>query len=444
MSGRLQMSREIGPLDVALEQLRIAAEMLELDTSIHEFLKSPKRALTVSIPIRLDTGNIHVFRGCRVQHIDARGPFKGGIRYHPLVNLAEVTALAMWMTWKCAVVDVPYGGAKGGAMWMTWKCAVVDVPYGGAKGGVCCNPKEMSKAELERLTRRYTNMLLDFIGPYKDVPAPDVYTNAQTMAWIMDTYSRFKGYSVPECVTGKPLILGGSEGRAEATSKGVIICARESAKDLGIRMKGATIAIIGYGNVGWNAAKIAYGIGAKIVAVSDSKGGIYNSKGLNPFKVFEHKEKTGTVVGFRQAKKALTNSEVMEVDCDILIPAAMENQITKENAGKIKAKMIAEGANGPTTPKADEVLNEKNVFLIPDILANAGGVTTSYFEWVQNLTREHWSLDEVNLKLERIMVRALNDVTKIMKEEKTSMRSAALLLGVGRVGAAIKTLGLRP
>jgi len=417
------MSREIGPLDVALEQLRIAAEILELDNGIHEFLKRPKRTLTVSIPIRMDTGNIHVYWGCRVQHIDARGPFKGGIRYHPLVDLAEVTALAMWMTWKCAVVDIPYGGAKG---------------------GVCCNPKEMSKAELERLTRRYTNMLLDFIGPHKDVPAPDVYTDAQTMAWIMDTYSRFKGYSVPECVTGKPVILGGSEGRAEATSRGVIICARESAKVLGIRMKGATIAVIGYGNVGWNAAKIAYGIGAKIVAVSDSRGGIYNPTGLNPFKVFEHKEKTGSVIGFRNAKKVLTNPEVMEVDCDILIPAAMENQITKENAGNIKAKIVAEGANGPTTPKADEILNEKKVFLIPDILANAGGVTTSYFEWVQNLTREHWSLEEVNLKLERIMVRAFNEVTKTMKDEKTSMRTAALLLGVGRVGEAIKTLGLWP
>ncbi|MCW3979951.1 MAG: Glu/Leu/Phe/Val dehydrogenase [Candidatus Bathyarchaeota archaeon] len=417
------MSREIGPLDVALEQLRIAAEMLELDNGIHEFLKSPKRTLTVSIPIRMDAGNIHVFWGCRVQHIDARGPFKGGIRYHPSVDLAEVTALAMWMTWKCAVVDIPYGGAKG---------------------GVCCNPKEMSKAELERLTRRYTNMLLDFIGPRKDVPAPDVYTDAQTMAWIMDTYSRFKGYSVPECVTGKPVILGGSEGRDEATSRGVIICAGEAAKDLGIKMKGANIAVTGYGNVGWNAAKIAYDIGAKIVAVSDSLGGIYNPTGLNPYKVFEHKEKTGSVVGFRNAKKALTNPEVMEVDCDILIPAALENQITKENAGKIKAKIVAEGANGPTTPKADEVLNEKKVFLVPDILANAGGVTTSYFEWVQNLTREHWSLDEVNMKLERIMVRAFNEVTKTMKDEKTSMRTAALLLGVGRVGEAIKTLGLWP
>ncbi len=417
------MTGEIGPLDVALEQLRIAAEKLELDTSIHEFLKSPKRTLIVSIPIKMDKGTIHVFWGCRVQHIDARGPFKGGIRYHPCVDLAEVTALAMWMTWKCAVVDIPYGGAKG---------------------GVCCNPKQMSKAELERLTRRYTNMLLDFIGPHKDVPAPDVYTDAQTMAWIMDTYSRFRGYSVPECVTGKPVIVGGSEGRDEATSRGIIICAREAAKALGIKMKGATVAVTGYGNVGWNAAKIAYDMGSRIVAVSDSTGGIFNATGLNPYKVFEHKRKTGSVVGFENAKKTLSNPEVMGVDCDILIPAALENQITKENAEDIRARIVAEGANGPTTTKGDDVLNEKNVVLVPDILANAGGVTTSYFEWVQNLTREHWSLDEVNLKLERIMVRAFNEVTKTMKNEKTSMRTAALLLGVGRVGEAIKTLGLWP
>ena len=417
------MSREIGPLDVALEQLEIAAEMLELDPGVHAFLKRPKRTLTVSIPIKMDDGGICIFWGCRVQHIDARGPFKGGIRYHPRVDLGEVTALAMWMTWKCAVVDIPYGGAKG---------------------GVCCNPKEMSQAELERLTRRYTNMLLDFIGPHKDVPAPDVYTNAQTMAWIMDTYSRFKGYSVPECVTGKPIIIGGSEGRAEATSRGVIICIREAAKRLGMKMKGAKIAVQGYGNVGWNAAKIAYDIGAKIIAVSDSKGGIYNSQGLNPYKVFEHKEKTSSVSGFKKAKKEITNAEVLELKCDILIPAALENQITQANAGKIKAKIVGEGANGPTTPKADKILHEKKVFLLPDILANAGGVTASYFEWVQNLTREHWTLEEVNRKLENIMVKSFNDVYKSMSRKEIDMRTAALLLGIGRVAEAIETLGLWP
>jgi len=417
------MSKEIGPLDVALEQLEIAAKILDLDPGVHAFLKRPKRTLTVSIPIRMDNGDIRIFWGCRVQHLDSRGPFKGGIRYHPCVNLAEVTALAMWMTWKCAVVDIPYGGAKG---------------------GVCCNPKEMSEAELERLTRRYTNMLLDFIGPHRDVPAPDVYTNAQIMAWIMDTYSRFKGYSVPECVTGKPLIVGGSEGRTEATSRGVIICIREATKRLGMKIKGATVAVQGYGNVGWNAAKIAYDMGAKIIAVSDSKGGIYNPQGLNPYKVFEHKEKTGSVLEFKKTKKSITNAELLEQKCDILIPAALENQITEANAGKIKAKIVGEAANGPTTPKADRVLQEKKVFLIPDILANAGGVTASYFEWVQNLTREHWTLEEVNHKLENIMIRAFNDVYKTMSKKETNMRIAALLLGVGRVAEAIKTLGLWP
>jgi glutamate dehydrogenase/leucine dehydrogenase len=421
--GGLYVIQKIEPLDVALEQLKIAAEMLELDPEVYAFLRRPKRSLTVSIPTKMDDGSICVFWGCRVQHIDALGPFKGGIRYHPNVDLGEVTALAMWMTWKCAVVNIPYGGAKG---------------------GVCCNPKEMSRTELEHLTRRYTNMLLDFIGPHRDVPAPDVYTDAQTMAWIMDTYSRFKGYSVPECVTGKPIILGGSEGREEATSLGVIICVREAAKRLGIKLKGATVAVQGYGNVGWNAAKIAFDLGAKVVAVSDSRGGIYNPKGLNPRKVFDHKDKTGSVLGFKGATKEITNDELLETSCDILIPAALENQITKANAGRIKAKIIGEAANGPTTPKADEILGEKMVFLVPDILANAGGVTGSYFEWVQNLTREHWALEEVNGKLEKIMVKAFNDVYKTMSEEETNMRTAALLLGVGRVADAIKTLGLWP
>jgi glutamate dehydrogenase (NAD(P)+) len=417
------MSKQVGPLDVALEQLKIAAETLDLEPGTHAFLQCPKRTLTVSIPIRLDTGDICVYRGCRVQHIDARGPFKGGIRYHPQVDLAEVTALAMWMTWKCAVLDIPYGGAKG---------------------GVSCNPKEMSQDELERLTRRYTNMLLDFIGPHRDVPAPDVYTDAQTMAWIMDTYSRFKGYSVPECVTGKPIILGGSEGRIEATSRGVIICVREALKHLGMKTTGATVAVQGYGNVGWNAAKIAHDMGAKVVAVSDSAGGIHSPSGLNPREVFDHKEKTGSVVGFGKATKEITNAELLELECDVLIPAALENAISKENADRVKAKIVGEGANGPTTPKADEILREKKVFLIPDILANAGGVTASYFEWVQNLTREHWTLEEVNHKLERKMVKAFDDVYQTMDKEDTNMRTAALVLGVGRVAEAIRALGLWP
>ena len=385
-------------------------------------LKHPKRSLIVSITIKMDNGEMDVFTGCRVQHNDARGPFKGGIRYHPNVTLEEVTALAMWMTWKCAVVNIPYGGAKG---------------------GVCCNPKEMSPGELERLTRRYTSLLLDFIGPYRDVPAPDVYTDAQTMAWIMDTYSQFKGYSVPECVTGKPISVGGSEGRAEATSMGVIICAREAAKHLGLKLKGATVAVQGFVSVGWNAAKIAHDLGCKIIAVSDSRGGIYSPEGLNPYKVYEHKSKTGSVIDY-PGYRNITNKELLELECDILIPAALENQITKANADKIKAKIVAEGANGPTTPEADKVFHEKGIFLVPDILANSGGVTVSYFEWVQNLTREHWTLDEVNRKLEVKMVKAFEDVHRISKQEEEYMRTEALILGVGRVSEAIKTLGLWP
>jgi len=414
--------KEQSALCTALEQLKIAAEKLNLDPGIHEMLKRPKRSLVVSIIIKMDDGEIGVFTGCRVQHNDARGPFKGGIRYHPNVTLDEVTALAMWMTWKCAVTNIPYGGAKG---------------------GICCNPKDMSTTELERLTRRYTSLILDVIGPYRDVPAPDVYTDAQTMAWIMDTYSQFKGYSVPECVTGKPLSVGGSEGRAEATSLGVVICAREAAKKRGLKFKGATVAVQGYGNVGWNAAKIAYAMGCKIVAVSDSIGGIYCAEGLNPYKVYEHKSKTGSVINFKNCKN-ISNDELLETKCDILIPAALENQITKANATNVKAKIVVEGANGPTTPEADKILQEIGTFLVPDILANSGGVTASYFEWVQNLTREHWTLEEVNRKLENIMVKAFNDVYQISEKEENDMRTAALILGVGRVSDAIKTLGLWP
>ncbi len=405
---------------VAIEQLRMTAERLNLEPGIHEMLKQPKRSLIVSIPIKTDEGGLRVFKGCRVQHNDARGPFKGGIRYHPQVTLAEVTALAMWMTWKCAIADIPYGGAKG---------------------GVCCNPKELSTSELERLTRRYTTLLLDFIGPYRDVPAPDVYTDAQTMAWIMDTYSQFKGYSVPECVTGKPLSIGGSEGRAEATSRGALLCAKEASRLVGIQFRGAEVTVQGYGNVGSNAAKIAHEMGCKIVGVSDSKGGIYCRKGLNPDKVDENKANTGSVTNFEGCDD-ITNEELLELECDILIPAALESQITKANAGRVRAKIIVEGANGPVTPDADRILHESKVFLVPDILANSGGVTASYFEWVQNLTREHWTLEEVNRKLEEKIVRAFKDVFRIATEEETDMRTAALILGVGRVSEAIKTRGL--
>jgi glutamate dehydrogenase/leucine dehydrogenase len=412
----------IDPLKVALDQLALAAEMLTLDPNIHEYLKHPKRVFIVAVPIKMDNGEVKVFTGYRVQHNDARGPYKGGIRYSPEVNLNEVIALAMWMTWKCAVVDIPFGGAKG---------------------GVCCNPKQMSLNELERLTRRYTAMIYPIIGPYTDIPAPDVYTDAQTMAWLMDTYSQMNGYLVPEVVTGKPIHLGGSEGREEATSRGVVYCVEEACKDIGMRIKGARVVIQGFGKVGWNAAKILYEEGAKIIAVSDSKGGIYNPEGLNPYKVFEYKKKTESVIDF-EGCKSITNEELLELECDILIPAAVENQITKKNAGNIKAKIVAEGANGPTTLEGGKILDEMGVFVIPDILANSGGVTVSYFEWIQNLHREHWSLKEVNAKLREKMVNAYRDVRKMAADKNVDMRTAALMLGVGRVAEALKTLGIWP
>jgi glutamate dehydrogenase/leucine dehydrogenase len=410
------------PLDVALYQLKTTAERLNLDEGIHNILKHPKRSLIVSIPVKMDSGQVQVFMGCRVQHNDARGPFKGGIRYHPDVTLEEITALAMWMTWKCAIVDIPYGGAKG---------------------GVCCNPKQMSLRELEHLTRRYTTMILDLIGPYRDVPAPDVYTNEQTMAWIMDTYSQFKGYSVPEAVTGKPPIVGGFKQREDATSRGVMLCIREATRRLETRMKNSLVAVQGFGSVGWNAARILHEEGCKIVAVSDSKGGIYNPNGINPLSVFEHKRKTGSVIGYAGSKR-ITNEELIELDCDILVPAALENQITRKNAPNVEAKIVAEAANGPTTPEADRILHEKGVFIIPDILANSGGVTSSYFEWVQNLTRERWTEEKVNEKLETMMVKAFSDVYNLSKKQETHMRLAALMLGIGRVAKAIKTLGIWP
>jgi glutamate dehydrogenase/leucine dehydrogenase len=409
-------------LTVALEQLKIAAEKLNLDYGIHEILKKPKRSLMVSVTIKMDDNSIGVFNGIRVQHWDVKGPFKGGIRYHPDVTIDDVTALAMWMTWKCAVADIPYGGAKG---------------------GVCCNPKELSQGELERLTRRYVSLIFDYLGPHRDIPAPDVYTNEQTMAWIMDTYSQLKGYSVPESVTGKPVEIGGSEGRTCATSLGVALCAKAAAKILKLNMKNASVAVQGYGHVGYNAASIMHNLGCKVIAVSDSSGGIYCPDGLVPDKVYAHKEKTGSVINYKNCTN-ITNEELLQTKCDILIPAALQNQITKGNMDKIKAKIVAEGANGPTTPEADRALHEKGVFLIPDILANSGGVTVSYFEWVQNLTREHWALKEVNQRLEKKITKAFSDVYKLSRKEESDMRTAALMLGVGRVAHAIGTRGLWP
>ncbi len=416
------MAEEHTPLTVSLSQLKLACKKLELDSGMHKMLSLPKRSISVSIDIRMDNGTVGVFNGVRVQHWDARGPFKGGIRYYPKITLDEVTALAMLMTWKCAIADIPFGGSKG---------------------GVCVDTKKMSKHELERLTRRYVSLIFEYLGPQRDIPAPDMYTDAQTMAWIMDTYSQLKGYSIPESVTGKPVEIGGSWGRTEATGRGVIHCVKQAAENNGLKLKNATVAIQGFGNVGYNAAVAAQEEGCKIIAVSDSTGGIYCADGLNLPDALVHKEKTRSVQNYKDCRN-ITNEELLELPCDVLIPAALENQITGKNADKIKAKMVAEAANGPTTTDADKVLYEKDICLIPDILANSGGVTVSYFEWVQNLTREQWPLETVNTKLEGKMTKAFNDVVAIAEKEESDMRTGALMLGVGRVANAIKTLGLWP
>jgi glutamate dehydrogenase/leucine dehydrogenase len=416
------MAEEHATLTVAHTQLKLACKKLQLDSGMHKMLSLPKRSISVSIDIRLDNGAVGVFNGCRVQHWDARGPFKGGIRYSPNITLEEVAALSMLMTWKCAIADIPFGGAKG---------------------GVCVDTKKMSKHELERLTRRYVSLIFEYLGPHRDIPAPDMYTDAQTMAWVMDTYSQLKGYSIPESVTGKPVEIGGSWGRTEATGRGVIHCIKQAAENNGLRLRNAPTVIQGFGNVGYHAAIAAQEVGMKVIAVSDSTGGIYCQEGLNPLNVLSHKEKTKSVQNYKDCRN-ITNEELLELPCDVLIPAALENQITCKNVDRIRAKMVAEAANGPTTPDADKALYEKETCLIPDILANSGGVTVSYFEWVQNLTREQWPLEKVNSKLETKMTKAFNDVVAIAEKEESDMRTGALMLGVGKVANAIKTLGLWP
>ncbi len=413
----------INPFETAKLQVDIVADLIGVDNGTREVLKHPKRELTVNFPVRMDDGSYRVFTGHRVQYNMARGPCKGGIRYHPQVTLDEVRALAAWMTWKCAVVNIPYGGAKG---------------------GVICDPKHMSKGELERLTRRYTSEIAGIIGPEMDIPAPDVYTDSQTMSWIMDTYSMQKGYSVPGVVTGKPISLGGSEGRGEATGRGCAYVIREAAKDLGLHVKNGTVAIQGFGNAGSVTANIlADEQGAKIVAVSDSRGGIYKADGMNPHAIEEHKHKTGSVVGFPGAKQ-ISNEEVLELEADILVPAALENQITAKNADKIRAKIVAEAANGPTVPAADKVLFEKKVTVLPDVLANAGGVTVSYFEWAQDIQGFFWTLHEVNERLERVMVQSYKDVHKVAGEKKVHHRTAAYVVAIQRVVDAIRIRGIYP
>lgn len=412
----------LNPFEIAKKQIDIVAKMTNLNPDLIEIIKHPKRILEVSIPVRMDDGKLRVFTGYRVQHNDARGPFKGGIRYHFQVDLDEVKALATWMSIKTAVVDIPYGGGKG---------------------GIICNPKEMSQPELERMTRRFTWEISGIIGPFKDIPAPDVNTNPQTMAWIMDTYSMTAGHATPGVVTGKPIALGGSLGRNEATARGVVICAREAAKIVEVKLKDATVAITGYGNVGYNAAWLIEELGAKVVACSDSKGGIYNPNGLDARKVSKHKSKTGSVKGYPEAKD-ISGKDIIGLDVDFLFPCALENQITSENVDQVKARIISEGANGPTTPEADEVIFKNGIFLIPDILANAGGVTVSYFEWLQNIRREYWTEEEVNKKLEYRMVKAFHEVHDIAKKEAVHMRTAAYVLAVGRIAAVMELRGLYP
>jgi glutamate dehydrogenase/leucine dehydrogenase len=410
------------PFEIAQHQIDIVAKRMKIDAGIIEIIKQPKRVLEVSIPVRMDNGQLRVFRGYRVQHNDARGPFKGGIRYGPQVNLDEVKALATWMSMKTAVVDIPYGGAKG---------------------GIVCNPKEMSSAELERLTRRFTAEISSIIGPLRDIPAPDVNTNPQTMAWIMDTYGAVSGITEPGVVTGKPIALGGSLGRNEATSRGIVICAREAAKATGTKLQGSTVAVTGYGNVGYNAAWLAEELRMRVVACSDSQGAIYNPDGLDARKVGDFKARTGTVKGYPGARQ-IPIDKVVELDVDFLFPAALENEITEANAASVNAKIVVEGANGPTTPEADDILFEAGTFIVPDILANAGGVTVSYFEWLQNLRREYWTEQEVNAKLEARMVKAFHEVYEISKKETVHMRTAAFMLAVGRIASVMQQRGLFP
>jgi glutamate dehydrogenase (NAD(P)+) len=406
----------------AQKQLDQVAQLMNLDAGIHERLRYPRKALIVSVPIKLDNGQTRVFAGYRVQHDQSLGPTKGGIRFHHEVNLGEVAALAMWMTWKCALLNLPYGGAKG---------------------GVCCFPEEMSQNEMERLARRYTTEILSMIGPEKDIPAPDMYTNEHTMAWIMDTYSNFIGYAVPGVVTGKPVAVGGSLGRKEATGRGVAHTVRLALEKLEMAQEDSTAAVQGFGNVGSITAKFLHQQGIKVVAVSDVQGGIHNPNGLDIPRLLKFVADTGTVVGFDDLP-TLENKDLIELDVDILVPAALANVITEANADRVKCRILAEGANGPVTPEADKILREKGVFIIPGILANAGGVVVSYFEWVQDIQHLFWTEEQVNEKLVYLMGRAFEEVYQTGQTKNVDNRTAAMMIGVGRVAAAKALRGLYP
>ncbi|MFN2528747.1 MAG: Glu/Leu/Phe/Val dehydrogenase, partial [Candidatus Baltobacteraceae bacterium] len=407
---------------MAQSQLDEVAKLIGLNDSVHKYIRYPKRILEVSVPVRMDNGVFNMFTGYRVQHNMSRGPGKGGIRFHPAVTLDEVKALAMWMTWKCALVNIPFGGAKG---------------------GVICDPKSMSMQELENLTRRFTTEISIIIGPEKDIPAPDVYTTPQIMAWIMDTFSMQHGYSISGVVTGKPISIGGSLGRDKATARGCLYVIDDAMQALGIPVQGARVAIQGFGNAGLHAATLMRDRGYTVVAVSDSRGGLMNAKGLDVDAVIKHKEATGGVSGFPRGD-AINNKDVLECDCEVLIPAALEKVITKDNAAKIKARIVAEAANGPTLPEADDILHDRGIMVLPDILANAGGVTVSYFEWVQDLQANFWEEDEINQRLKKIMTRAFRETYEQAQNRKVNMRKGAYAVAVGRVAEATILRGLYP
>jgi glutamate dehydrogenase (NAD(P)+) len=411
----------LNPFQFALLQFERAADHLELDAGTREVLRTPKRQLTVSIPVKMDNGRVRVFEGYRVQHSIARGPSKGGIRYHPGVTIDEVKALAMWMTWKCAVVNIPFGGAKG---------------------GITVDPKALSLSENERMTRRFTSEISILLGPDRDIPAPDVYTNSQTMAWMMDTYSMTRGSTTLGVVTGKPLSVGGSAGRNEATAEGCFVAIEEAARRQGLALRGATAAVQGFGNAGSFVAKFLADAGVRVVAVSDSAGGIYNKKGLDYNAVTAAKLRKGSVTAAKGDR--IGNDEILELPVDILVPAALEGVITRKNAPKIRARIVAEAANGPTTPDADDILRSKGIVVIPDILANAGGVTVSYFEWVQDLYSFFWDSDMVRTQLQKTIRRAYEDVENTARKHDTDMRTGALVLAVGRVEEATRIRGIFP
>ena len=410
------------PYDLAKEQLRRVAELFAIDANLVNVLQECKKAVVVSVPVTMDDGTIKAFEGYRVTHNIARGPSKGGIRYHLDVELDEVKALAMWMTWKCALMGIPFGGAKG---------------------GVAVDPKKLSRDELQRLTRRYTSEIINEIGPEKDIPAPDVGTDPSVMAWIFDTYSMNKGHSVLGVVTGKPLNVGGSLGRLEATAHGALYCIQEAIRKLEMPMQGLRVAVQGFGNVGSFLAKFLAEQGATVIAVSDSQSGIYNENGIDMAAALAHKQETGSLEGLR-GTETISNEDLLLLECDVLAPCALEQVITRENAAQVKAKIICEGANGPVTPAADEILDDKGVLVLPDVLANAGGVVVSYFEWVQGLQEYFWKEDEVNSKLRDITTRAFNETWRVSHDRKTSMRLAAYGLAVRRVADATITRGLYP